>query len=650
MNIKALKNVFTSSHHSRSSTPMSSPKHSGSSHHSRPSTPIGSPLRTFSSALMEDNISSAESIINKWDVDSPSVSYTKVTSLFYQDDDRSEALRFINTVKDLQRSMHFFISDRSSPDSHSLIVTAQKLMESAMKRLQKEFHQILSVNRDRLDPESVSARSSLTSFSSLDDLQSDFGDEIEGSDDEIRPGGDSMTESPVPIQAESDLRSIAKCMISAGYGKECTKIYRILRRSIVDESLYRLGIERLTASQVHKMDCDLLEIRVRSWIPASKTALRTLFRAERILCDRVFADAPESVRESCFAAVSGEPATAMFSFAESVATSKFKKSPEKMFRFLDMYESISDHWEDIQSTFSYESSSAVRSQATSALLKLAEAIRSSLSELESAIQKDTSKSTVPGGGLHPLTSYVMNYLAFLADYSRSLGDILADYPIQVRAPLPESVLHSATSSPTNGCDENLSMRVAWIILVLLCKLDGKAVIYKDVALSYVFLANNLNYVVGKVKGTNLKEMLGNEWVTNHEGKVRQYAANYERVGWSKVVSSMPTPLDGGDRTVEEVGKVFRRFNEAFEEAYMMHATWVIPDGRMRDEIKVSISRKVVPMYRKWYEAYRGRVAGVVRFAPEDLGNRLSDLFYGTDFSGSGSVSVSGHLKGSRSSR
>ncbi|KAK1321067.1 hypothetical protein QJS10_CPA03g01447 [Acorus calamus] len=615
---------------------------------------MASPLRTFSSALMEDNISSAESIINKWDVDSPSVSYTKVTSLFYQDDDRSEALRFINTVKDLQRSMLFFISDRSSPDSHSLIITAQKLMESAMKRLQKEFYQILSVNRDRLDPESVSARSSLTTLSSLDDIRSDFEDEIDGSDDEIRPGGESMTESPVPIQAESDLRSIAECMISAGYGKECLGVYRSLRRSIVDDSLYRLGIERLTASQVHKMDWEVLEIRIRSWIPATRTALQTLFHGERVLCDRVFADAPESVRESCFAEVTGEQAIGLFSFAESVATSKFKKSPEKMFRFLDMYESISDHWEDIQSTFSYESSSAVRSHATSALLTLAETIRSALAELESAIQKDWSKSAVPGGGVHPLTGYVMNYVAFLADYSQSLADILAEFPLQVRAPLPESVLSTAASSPMNGCDENLSMRLAWIILLLLCKLDGKAELYKEVPLSYVFLANNLNYVVEKVKGTDLEEILGSEWVANHEAKVRQYAANYERMGWSKVLSSMP-PLDSGDRTAEEVGEAFRSFNEAFKETYMMHATWVIPDGRMRDEVKVSISRKVVPMYRKWYEAYRGRVAGVIRFAPEDIENRLSDLFYGTDFSGSGTgsgcVSVSGgHSKGSRSSQ
>ncbi|KAK1321069.1 hypothetical protein QJS10_CPA03g01439 [Acorus calamus] len=460
--------------------------------------------------------------------------------------------------------------------------------------------------------------------------------------------GRPWTPTASPIRTFSDLRYIAECMISAGYGKECMNLYRTFRRSTVDESLYRMGIERLTASQIHKMDWEVIEIRIRSWIPASRTALQTLFHGERVLCDRVFADAPESVRESCFAEVSGEQAIGMFSFAESVATSKFKKSPEKMFLLLDMYESISDHWEDIQWTFSYESSSAVRSHATSALLKLAEAIRSSLAELETAIQKDLSKSAVAGGGVHPLTGYVMNYVAFLADYSRSLRDILADYPLKVRAPLPESVL------PMKGCDENLSMRLAWIILVLLCKLDGKAEQYKEVPMSYVFLANNFNYVVEKVRGTDLEEILGSEWVANHEAKVRHYAANYERMGWSKVASSMP-PLDDTNRTVEEVGEVFRSFNEAFKETYMMHATWVIPDGRMRDEVKVSISRKVVPMYRKWYEAYRGRVAGVIRFAPEDIENRLSDLFYGTDFLGSGfdsdSASVSGRSKGSsRASR
>jgi len=40
-----------------------------------------------------------------------------------------------------------------------------------------------------------------------------------------------------------------------------------------------------------------------------------------------------------------------------------------------------------------------------------------------AIEKEPSKATVAGGGVHPLTRYVMNYLVFLADYEGALDRI-----------------------------------------------------------------------------------------------------------------------------------------------------------------------------------------------------------------------------------
>ncbi|KAK7302000.1 hypothetical protein RJT34_12878 [Clitoria ternatea] len=54
-----------------------------------------------------------------------------------------------------------------------------------------------------------------------------------------------------------------------------------------------------------------------------------------------------------------------------------------------------------------------------------------MQEFESAIQKESSKILVPGGEIHPLTCYVMNYIAFLTYYSNALADIVVDWS-QVR--------------------------------------------------------------------------------------------------------------------------------------------------------------------------------------------------------------------------
>lgn len=83
-----------------------------------------------------------------------------------------------------------------------------------------------------------------------------------------------------------------------------------------------------------------------------------------------------------------------------------------------------------------------------------------------------------------------------------------------------------------------------------------------------------------------------------------------------------------------------RFNVTFEEAYRKQTSWVVQDGKLRDQLKVSIAKKLVPEYREFYDMYLAMLTGeknlelLVRFSPDDLGNYLSDLFHGTSTSGS----------------
>lgn len=603
-----------------------SPKSPSTSHHSL----ISTPQHTFSSSMMEEDMELAESVITKWDIDSSS--YTKISSLFTGE--RTDSKEFLKSVRELQSAMEYFISENSGSEK---LIRGQNVMKIAMRILEKEFFQILSANTNFLDSESISNRSTRESTrTSVSDFEYDVALE-----DEIQLAGSSVIE--VERESENvmaDLKLIADCMISSGYGKECVKIYKLIRKSIIDESLYHLGVENLSFAKIQKMDWEVLELKIKQWLNAVKIAMKTLFYGERILCDHVFSGS-DRIIESCFAEISTSGALMLLVFPGNVA--KCKKSPEKMFRLLDLCDTVSDLWQDMESIFSFESSSAVRSQAVTSLLKLGDAIRTILSDFEAAIQKDSSKSVVLGGGVHPLTRYVMNYFVFLADYSGILSDILADYPLTAQSPLPES--YFSIPSPGDDPSSAISLRFAWIILVLLCKLDGKAQLYKDVTLSYLFLANNLNYVVSKVKNSNLQILLGNDWLIMHESKVNQYAANYVRIGWSKVISSLPEDPTA-DISPDVAKACFERFNSDFEEAYRKKSSWFIPDPKLRDQIKVSVAKRLVPVYQEFYERNRRlfrREAGVeaiIRFAPEDLGNYLSDLFIGTGVLGGSTSSYS----------
>lgn len=632
-----MKSLFFHHPSSKSSTPSS------------PSTPVHH-LRhrsDLSDSIVDDRIAAAEAIITKWD---PYLSsYANITSLFYEN--RREARDFIRAVKDLQQAMHFYVSDNSTSNSQRL-VNAQSLMQTAMKRLEKEFYQILAANRDRLDPDSVSGRSSTATRSTISDCDDDDGTETEEEDKILRIAGDSIVEvEREAAVAMTDLQAIAECMIQAGYGKECVKIYEAMRKSIVDEGLYRLGFDRTAVHhrrrRHHHQDWEVLEIKIKNWLNAVKVAVRTLFSGERALCDHVFA-ASDAIKESCFSDITKDTSMALFSFPESVA--KAKKSPEMMFRLLEMYDTISELWPEIELIFGHDSTAAVLSQAASALAKLGDASRAVFAEFESSVEKDSSRLPIPGGGLHPLTVHVMNYVCFLGEYTGALVEIFADYPIQVPDPVMEKVLENSPS-PENPLSA-ISVRLEWLILALLCKLDRKAELYKDVGLSYLFLANNLQYIVEKVRQCNLRYLIGDEWIAKQEAKARQYGKNYERVAWANVVQSLP-PNPTADLPLEEAKEAFRLFNSAFEAAYRTQMAWVVPDGKLRDEIKVSIARKIVSPYRAFYRKYRvvlrdRRDLNVfVKFAPEDLENNLSDLFYGSGSRNSSGInSVSGSVQAS----
>ncbi|KAF5180317.1 Exocyst complex component exo70h1 [Thalictrum thalictroides] len=606
---KGMRSVFFRSN-TTTTLPQQSPQRSSVLQSKSPNRYL-SPLYSFSDSMLNDTFKAAEEMINKWNIENNI--YTKVTSLFQEN--RKEAREFIKCVRDLQRAMNFLLFENANSEK---LVTAHNLMQIAMKRLEKEFYQILAANRDYLDPESISSgRTSYSTSASFSDFEDDIGSEV----DEIQIAGTSISKvEQMSAIAMSDIKMVAECMISSGYGKECVKIYKIIRKSIVDEGLYRLGIVHIKKARIRKMDWEVLEMKINNWLNAVKIAVKTLFHGERILCDHVFASS-DAIRESCFTEIVKEGALILFGFPKKVAKSK-KQLPERVFRILDLYNAVAELWPEIESVFSFESTSAVKSRALASLQRLGDAVRSMVSEFESSIYKDSSKSLIHGGGVHPQTRYVMEYLCHLSDYTVPLSNIVADWQLPTQSPLPESYFEY----PDNN--DPLSVRFAWLILVLLCKIDMKVGFYKDVSLSYLFLANNLHFVVTKVGTSNQRLIVGEDWISKHEAKVKQYVSNYEKYGWDKVLSTLP-PNPTADLSPEEVKMLFKRFNSTFESIYRTQSSWVVPDTKLRDYIEVSICKKIVPVYSQFYTKYRDWAISekLIKFTPDELTSHISGLFY-----------------------
>jgi exocyst complex protein 7 len=63
--------------------------------------------------------------------------------------------------------------------------------------------------------------------------------------------------------------------------------------------------------------------------------VKLLFAGEKKICDQIL-DGVDSLRDQCFAEVTVNSVSVLLSFGEAIA--KSKRSPEKLFVLLDMYE------------------------------------------------------------------------------------------------------------------------------------------------------------------------------------------------------------------------------------------------------------------------------------------------------------------------
>ncbi|RID61484.1 hypothetical protein BRARA_E00630 [Brassica rapa] len=589
------------------------------------SLPASQLKQTFSQSMMEEALESAETIIKKWDPNSQS--YTKIISMFRNS--RKEAKEFIRCIRDLRRAMHFLVSQDSKSDK---LVLAQNLMQIGMSTLEKEFFQILSSNRDHLDPESASGQSTISSNSEFEVVMENDDDDVE--DAALKKAGESISQvEKASALVMSDLKVIAETMIRCGYGKECIKSYKLIRKSIVDEGLHLLGIENVKTSQFQKMDWGVLEHMIKNWIKAAKIGVTTLFRGEKLLCDHVFS-ASITIGQSCFNQIAKEAGLNLFMFPELVASKEKKPHHERIFKLMDLYAAISDLWPDIEMIFSFDSLASVKTIILSTLKKLKDSIHTCLKEFEVTIHKDSSKELTPQGGVHKLTRTTMSFISSLSKYSRVLSEILAENPLKRNTRLLEYYFTAPILEDEHVNNHAFSVYLASLILVFLCKLDTKAESYKDVSLSYIFLVNNLQFVVVTVRSTRLKSLLGDDWLTKHEAKLRSYAAKYEIAAWTNVFASLPAKTST-KLSPEEAATCFKRFHASFAGAYMKQSSCVIEDAKLRDELKVSIARKLVPEYRKFYEKYLlilkhdRNIEMLVSFKPDNLENYLSDLFHGT---------------------
>ncbi|KAF7140253.1 hypothetical protein RHSIM_Rhsim06G0113300 [Rhododendron simsii] len=110
---------------------------------------------------------------------------------------------------------------------------------------------------------------------------------------------------------------------------------RETRAAVLEQSLRKLGVEKLGKEDVQRMQWEVLEAKIGNWIHFMRISVKLLFDREKKVCDQIF-EGVDSLKEQCFADVTATSVAVLLSFGEAIA--KSKRSPEKLFVLLDMYE------------------------------------------------------------------------------------------------------------------------------------------------------------------------------------------------------------------------------------------------------------------------------------------------------------------------
>ncbi|XP_024392650.1 exocyst complex component EXO70A1 [Physcomitrium patens] len=523
-----------------------------------------------------------------------------------------------------------------------LLEEAQNLLQLAMERLEEELRHVLEMYTGFVDPDVLLDSFSAASFRSPFDEE----EEEEEEDDEEpniatpRVGQFERSQSRavalMPDQAAEYVIAIVTRLIAGGFKKECVQVYISSRKVVLENNLLALGVERVSIDEVQKMPWELLEEKIKSWNQAMKVGVTVLFASEKQLCDQVFAP---PLNDICFNDFAKSAMMHLLSFGGAIAISR--RAPEKLFKLLNMYETLRDLIPELEVIFSGTSGSSVRSEANGILSRLGEAIRGTISEFENAILRDSSKVPVMGGSVHPLTRYVMNYIKLACDYSDTLKQV---YGERDNSEGPGR----ATQSPDEGDDRYtreesspLASQVCRLAEALQNNLEGKSKLYKDPALTHVFLMNNFHYVVQKVKGSDVRVLIGDIWVRKQVSMVRQCAASYQRAAWGKVLACLrgeglqgSKGLSSTSVSRQTLKDRFKNFNTIFDEVHRTQSQWVVVDPDLRDELRIFIANKILPAYRAFLGRYGHHIETgrhpdkYIKYTVEDLETAIGDFFTG----------------------
>ncbi|XP_014502773.1 exocyst complex component EXO70A1 isoform X1 [Vigna radiata var. radiata] len=518
---------------------------------------------------------------------------------------------YLGAIDQLRANVRFFSSKKSFKSSEAIVTHANTLLAKAIAKLEEEFKHLLTNYSKPVEPDRLFECLPNSLRPSNSGKQSEGG----GRNHSGKQSSEAVTfalPTLIPPRVIPLLHDLTQQMVQAGHQQQLFRIYRETRAAVLEQSLRKLGVERLSKDDVQRMQWEVLEAKIGNWIHYMRIAVKLLIAGEKKICDQIF-DGVDSLKSQCFAEVTASSVAMLLSFGEAVA--KSKRSPEKLFVLLDMYEIMRELQPEIERLFESKACTEMREAAINLSTRLAQTAQETFVDFEEAVEKDATKTTVMDGTVHPLTSYVINYVKFLYDYQSTLKLLFREFD-------------------PNDPDGQLAIITTRIMQALQTNLDGKSKQYKDPALTQLFLMNNIHYIVRSVRRSEAKDMLGDDWVQIHRRIVQQHANQYKRISWAKILQCLTVPASENNNAVTRtmIKDRFKTFNDQIEELHQRQSQWTVPDSELRESLRLAVAEVLLPAYRSFLKRFGPVIENgknpykYMVYSPEHLEQMLGEFF------------------------
>lgn len=302
------------------------------------------------------------------------------------------------------------------------------------------------------------------------------------------------------------------------------------------KALMRLNPDYLrtyTSEGIDEIEWEILEIAITLWIQHFEVAVKNVLFSEKKLCERVMGKIMDGlVWPECFVKIADKIMAVFFRFGEGVARSS--KEPQKLFKLLDMFESLENLNPGFLEIFEGEAGEDFCTRFRELEKLLIDA--SSKVFWEFGLQIEGNAGSFPpkqDGSVPKLVRYAINYLKYLAtdNYRAAMCKVLKT----------QQIWKAGILSKPDADEDLLKDSIFNIMEALQRNIESKRSRCRDKTLVYIFAMNTYWYIYMRTKNTELGELLGEQYMKEKYKAVAEESAHmYQMQAWGVLVRSLDT--------------------------------------------------------------------------------------------------------------